>query len=47
MNEDVWNEGYEAFLDGAERVHCPYDEGTEQHNDWMAGYDCAEGDAPL
>ena len=42
MNEEVWNEGYEAYLDGSERVHCPYDEGTENYNDWMAGFECAE-----
>ncbi len=40
-----WNEGYQAFLEGAERVHCPYDEGTEEYMNWMAGFDCAEGEA--
>ena len=44
MNEEIWKEGYEAFLDGAEKVHCPYEEGTVQHLDWMAGYECAESD---
>jgi len=44
MNEKAWEEGYEAYLEGAERAHCPYDEGTEACQDWMAGYDCAEGD---
>jgi len=44
LNEEVWNEGYQAFMEGAERVHCQYDEGTEKANDWLAGFDCASGD---
>jgi len=42
--QQLWDEGYKAFLEGAERVHCPYDEGTEAYIDWMVGFDCAEGE---
>ena len=24
MNTEAWDEGYQAYLKGAERVHCPY-----------------------
>jgi len=47
MNEQ-WDEGYQAFLDGAELSHNPYaDEGefSQKFTDWQMGWECAEGDS--
>jgi len=47
MNKE-WNEGYQAFLDGAEPEHNPYaanGEFDQQYVDWQVGWECAASDA--
>lgn len=41
MNVNIRDEGHNAFLDAVMRgvaAVCPYDEGTDEYKDWMAGY---------
>ncbi|WFG00165.1 MULTISPECIES: hypothetical protein [Aeromonas] len=47
MNNE-WEEGYQAFQDGAEPEHNPYADAGEfdqKFSDWQIGWECAAGDA--
>ena len=38
----AFEEGYRAFDACVERLHCPYQDGTEEADEWYAGWDQAE-----
>lgn len=38
----AYNNGWEAYWKGAERIANPYDETTELYDEWMAGWMTAQ-----
>jgi ribosome modulation factor len=41
MEDHLFNEGVEAFSEGAEKEDCPYEEGTDGQFGWMKGWRAA------
>lgn len=39
---DPFEEGTDAFCRGTPRNACPYPDGTQEHDDWVRGWDDAQ-----
>jgi ribosome modulation factor len=42
MDNNAVDEGVDAYCEGIPRDACPYDAGTQDHFDWLRGWDKAE-----
>jgi len=41
MDEKIIDEGVDAYCAAIPRDHCPYAPGTQDHRDWLYGWDQA------
>lgn len=38
MTDHLYQEGFDAFFEGADREDCPYEEGTDGQYGWLKGW---------
>lgn len=42
MSDCFYDEGYQAYFDGADKSDCPYDDGTDGQFGWIKGWIAAD-----
>lgn len=45
MNSVAWGNGYRSFWSGVSIDNCPFHEGTQDHRDWVAGWNEGKADS--